>query len=491
MRLVRHMYLQESATDGAVHWKAIWFRSYDMRSGRMEEIPSLIRIGSITSGTEAVKHDFNIARTHSCNEFLYTRAFQGHAGGDMITLELMGHVAIPFKWKEFLLHKGCSLIRSQSQTQDSSWEGKAKKVDKLLFTLNPWGDWRKVRRRLLEAEKSTLQDEAETLAGRRRHQFFKMQCLLVASKKWYPRKVRRLLPTTIYTLASSKNNSQKCMESAATAAARHIWELRKTGAGATPRRSQQWLRREHMDTCCKRTDSFEADLKIQGASQDAVIQIRKDWPKFKHWLISCKVEHQGAESKNWEILSYTSWESFPKQFSAKRAWDVPNVHREHLTVRTHAHIFLTAHFTRDTRLLRVFSKSFYRRSCRCWTFLRPHFLPFSLHLRPHRQHPLSHLRYQLEPNHNPTLLCWWGNSLAIWPTPLRTQVTSQRWLSISSASTSIASTVQSIFQTETWFSRKSTPRRSSVKRTYICLDTLEHQAAASIRQQAEFPLCQN
>ena len=26
----------------------------------------------------------------------------------MIAPELMGHVAIPFKWKEFLFHRGCS-----------------------------------------------------------------------------------------------------------------------------------------------------------------------------------------------------------------------------------------------------------------------------------------------------------------------------------------------------------------------------------------------
>ena len=29
-----------------------------------------------------------------------------------MALELMGHVAIPYKWKEFLFHSGCSLTRS-------------------------------------------------------------------------------------------------------------------------------------------------------------------------------------------------------------------------------------------------------------------------------------------------------------------------------------------------------------------------------------------
>ena len=39
--------------------------------------------------------------------------------------------------------------------------------------------------------------------------------------------------------------------------------------------------------------------------------------------------------------------------------------------------------------------------------------------------------------------------------------------------------------------RKRTTRRSQLVRILICLDILWHQAAASIRQQAEFPPCQN
>ena len=36
------------------------------------------------------------------------RAFQGHTGGNVIAPELIRHVAVQFKWKEFLLHRGCS-----------------------------------------------------------------------------------------------------------------------------------------------------------------------------------------------------------------------------------------------------------------------------------------------------------------------------------------------------------------------------------------------
>ena len=40
--------------------------------------------------------------------FLYVRALRGHTGGEMIALELMGHVANPYIRKEFLFHRGCS-----------------------------------------------------------------------------------------------------------------------------------------------------------------------------------------------------------------------------------------------------------------------------------------------------------------------------------------------------------------------------------------------
>ena len=43
----------------------------------------------------------------SCNTLLKIRAIQGHAGGDLIEPELMGHVALSLSWKQFLLHRGC------------------------------------------------------------------------------------------------------------------------------------------------------------------------------------------------------------------------------------------------------------------------------------------------------------------------------------------------------------------------------------------------
>ena len=172
------------------------------------------------------------------------------------------------------------LIWSQSYTQDSSLvRRKAKKVDKLLST--PWMRSKKNSKVTYRSqEKYTTRLSGSTLKTpssgfiwprpkKRDWRFcrqdltpssLEIQCRLTASKKWYPRKARRLLPTTLYTSTSSKNNSKKCLESAseATAGARHFWELRGTVAWETPRWSQQWLRRERMERCCERRGFFSS-----------------------------------------------------------------------------------------------------------------------------------------------------------------------------------------------------------------------------------------
>ena len=45
---------------------------------------------------------------NSCGTLLYIRDIQGHTGRDLVEPELMGHVAFPFKWKQFLFHSGFS-----------------------------------------------------------------------------------------------------------------------------------------------------------------------------------------------------------------------------------------------------------------------------------------------------------------------------------------------------------------------------------------------
>ena len=69
---------------------------------------------------------------NSCDVLLYIRAIPGHTGGDVIASELMGHVAVPLRWEEFLHHRGSSFeldINSSSRTHRKR-KGQGKKGDK-------------------------------------------------------------------------------------------------------------------------------------------------------------------------------------------------------------------------------------------------------------------------------------------------------------------------------------------------------------------------
>ena len=95
MRLLRHYDQNERETDGAVKCKSI---SPNLRQ-------AFQKIGG---------HKFSDSGTmfqhckNSRDVLLYTRAIQGRTGGNVIASELMGHVAIPCIWKEFLFHRACS-----------------------------------------------------------------------------------------------------------------------------------------------------------------------------------------------------------------------------------------------------------------------------------------------------------------------------------------------------------------------------------------------
>ena len=81
---------------------------------------------------------------NSRNVLLYIRAIQGHIGVNLKALELMGHVANPYKRKEFLFIEDVLMMSQQSSNQDSSLvDEKTNKERKqtIFFTpLNPVGD---------------------------------------------------------------------------------------------------------------------------------------------------------------------------------------------------------------------------------------------------------------------------------------------------------------------------------------------------------------
>ena len=122
--------------------------------------------------------------------------------------------------------------------------------------------------------------------------------------------------------------------------------------------------------------------------------------------------------------------SNPTQSSQNKATSTPpSVYWEHLTARTHAHIFLKANFTRDrtscssfVTCCQTYQKHSTCRSCCCWTFLRQRFLIFLFTC------DFSDVTWCLTCAINckqtTTLRFFDGegtNSLAIWTTPLRTR----------------------------------------------------------------------
>ena len=108
VRLVLRFDQDERETDGAVHWNSMGLKlrnAFQKSGGR--KFSDVDWLQHIFQGSSKMR--FKYCQNSPPNCFLYIRAIQGHTGGNLKALELMGHVAIPYKWKEFLFHSGCSL----------------------------------------------------------------------------------------------------------------------------------------------------------------------------------------------------------------------------------------------------------------------------------------------------------------------------------------------------------------------------------------------
>ena len=117
-----------------------WVRSYDVRSWKMEKIPSLDFDWIIHIWKGSSKSRFQYCK-NSCDDLLYVRAIQGHTEGEVIACELMDHVAIPIEWKEFLFQRGYSI--NTNLTYGTHRYGKESKEGRqtVFFTpLDPWRD---------------------------------------------------------------------------------------------------------------------------------------------------------------------------------------------------------------------------------------------------------------------------------------------------------------------------------------------------------------
>ena len=69
----------------------------EQRFRRLEGKNSRALIGFSTFPKEATQTWFHYCK-NARDVLLYIRAFQGHTGGNVVSLELMGHVAIPYNW---------------------------------------------------------------------------------------------------------------------------------------------------------------------------------------------------------------------------------------------------------------------------------------------------------------------------------------------------------------------------------------------------------
>ena len=117
----------------------LWFQKCGKHFRRPEGDNSRTRIGFNTFLKEATRWGSSIAWIPKKSLF-YIRAIHGHPGGNLIALELMGHVAIPCKWKEFLFHRGCSSwCHFNPQIRTHHWRTRKQrgKTDHLLHTSQP------------------------------------------------------------------------------------------------------------------------------------------------------------------------------------------------------------------------------------------------------------------------------------------------------------------------------------------------------------------
>ena len=87
--MVRHYDQEEREADGASHWNDL--------------LPKLVN-----AFRHQGKQQDEVWILPEFRAPLYLPAIQGHIGGHMVMQELMGPVEIPYNWKEFVFHRGCS-----------------------------------------------------------------------------------------------------------------------------------------------------------------------------------------------------------------------------------------------------------------------------------------------------------------------------------------------------------------------------------------------
>ena len=232
-----------------------YIKNRNLRSWSKEEIPSLSEIGSIISGREAARHDFGIARILAAVYCIFelfkdTREKLDRTrvdGSCRYTLQVETILISPRMLIQFEVNLGgrthCKVKKKPRGTRNC-----------VLHTLDPWrndieeqccGEMSKPRKVHYKIEWKHTQDavywthlartQEKGLTPRQTQSHASIAHKTVPpdwiesdiSERWDD-----FISTTLYTVASSKKNSQICLESAAAAtAAGWFWEASENWSG--------------------------------------------------------------------------------------------------------------------------------------------------------------------------------------------------------------------------------------------------------------------
>ena len=107
-RMVRHYDQDERQSDAALHWDTIrplLLKAFAKHGARDF---SEKNIGFDLFVKEAARRGSSTVRIPKIPWLTYEQLIQGHSRGLTIDPELMEHIPIPYNWKEFIFHWGCS-----------------------------------------------------------------------------------------------------------------------------------------------------------------------------------------------------------------------------------------------------------------------------------------------------------------------------------------------------------------------------------------------
>ena len=258
MRQVRHHDQDERETAGAVHWNFMGPKLWKaFQKGRGQKFSDSDWLQYIYEGSNKTR--FQCCK-NSKNVSLYIRAVQGHTGANLVAPELMGHVAIPCKWKEFLFHRGSSYdVQSILRSGFIGGGRKSKEGRQTIFftPLSPFvdnpdeepsDDLSKQRKVHYHSKWKPRQDAVYWInlarAQEKEQQFWQTRSHAVIGNSTVPsgciykvisqRRGKNFICKTLDASSRTEDSTQECLAIAAAAAARHIGECcfghQETGA---------------------------------------------------------------------------------------------------------------------------------------------------------------------------------------------------------------------------------------------------------------------